>query len=293
MTKTHVVHKPTEPFPIASGALEVHQIPAWEDNFIWLIVCTKTGAAAAVDGPEADPLLTYCKQHGIDLRSIFNTHTHGDHVGLNRDLIRRDLLGPIDVVGSARAAKNVPGLTRGVDEGDTVTVGTVSGRVMLTEGHLNGHITFAFDGAVFCGDTMFAAGCGYLFDGPAPTMHDSLSRIAALDPSTHLCCAHEYTQDNLRFAWTVEPDNDALKNRIQTAWRTRSEGRSCVPSTIGLERQTNPFLRTHSESLRQHVTTAMPSMPSETPAELFAATRALKDTKTYRALGDTHLPLTS
>lgn len=287
----HVVTQPTPPFRSSDGALEVHQIPAWEDNLVWLAVCTKTGAAAVVDGPDAGGVLDYCTARGISLGAIFNTHTHGDHIGVNRDLESRGMLDALRVVGPARVASDVPGIRERVDEGDEVELGAARGRVMLTEGHINGHISYVFGDVVFCGDTMFGAGCGYLFDGPPDKMHDSLTRLAALDGATRVCCAHEYTQDNLRFAWSVEPDNEALSRRIRSTWALRASGGSSVPSTIEVERATNPFLRHGSPTLREHVARAFPERPLDTPSRVFAATRALKDKKEYRQRPDSELPL--
>ena len=122
-------------------------------------------------------------------------------------------------------------------------------------------------------------------------MHDSLTRLTALDDNTHVCCAHEYTQDNLRFAWSIDSSNSALAERIKQAWRIRAEGGCTVPSTIGLERATNPFLRHHDEGLKARIQEAFPDRDLSDPAEVFAATRALKDAKTYRESGDDALPL--
>lgn len=282
----HVVTHPHPPLRSADGRLEVHQLPAWRDNFVWMLVCLETGAVAAVDGPDAEAALAWCEARGARLDAILNTHTHGDHIGVNRDLARRGLLDGVRVVGPARAASSVPGLTEAVDEGDTVVFGASVGRVMLTEGHLDGHVSYLFDDLLFCGDTMFGAGCGYLFDGPPEVMHASLERLAALPPATRVCCAHEYTWDNLRFAWSVEPDNAALAARVASARATLAGGGATVPSTIGEERATNPFLRHHAPSLRARVAAAMPDRPLTTPAEIFAATRALKDRKDYRAQPD-------
>jgi hydroxyacylglutathione hydrolase len=287
----HVVSVPTPPFRIANGALEVHQVVAWQDNLIWLLVCTATGAAAVVDGPEADPLLRYCDAKGITLTSVYNTHTHHDHVGINYQLAEQGRLDALEVVGPALVRDQIPGLTRGVHEGDIVELGAARGQVMLTEGHIDGHVSYVFDGAIFCGDTMFGAGCGYLFDGPPSKMHESLSRIAKLDDATRVCCAHEYTEDNLRFAWTLEPDNEALASRIRETWQLRSQGQCSVPSTIAVERATNPFLRHHSDTLRKNLRAAMPDHPLESACQVFAATRALKDRKDYRKLDDNRLPL--
>jgi hydroxyacylglutathione hydrolase len=291
MSMEHVVKTPREPFRSRSGALEVHQIPSWKDNLIWLGVCTRSGAAFVVDGPEAGPVLEYCEAHGITLTAVLNTHTHGDHVGINRDLQQRGLLEGMAVYGPRRAADAVPGLTNPVDEGDSVAVGEISGRVMLTEGHIDGHVSYVFDDVLFCGDTLFAAGCGYLFDGPPQKMFDSLTRLRELPDGTRVCCAHEYTQDNLRFAWSVDPDNPALAERIRQVWKVREAGGCAVPSTIEEERATNPFLRFDTEGVRRAVATAWPDRELSTPLDVFAATRALKDRKDYRERGDELLPL--
>ena len=288
---THVVSTPSPPFPIAGGRIEVHQIPVWQDNLVWLLVDRTTREAAAVDGPDAGLVLEYCADRDFRLTTILNTHTHMDHVGINHDLAGRGLLAGLQVFGPGKKAREVPGLTHEVDEGSEVSFGQTQARVMLTEGHIDGHVSYVFQGAVFCGDTMFAAGCGYLFDGPPQKMHDSLSRLAQLDEDTRVCCAHEYTQDNLRFAWSVEPDNDALAERIRKVWVERNRGRSVVPSTIGEERATNPFLRTHSPTIVAAVQNAFPDRPLGTPVEIFAATRALKDRKDYRKADDSILPL--
>ena len=276
---------------MADSRIEVHQIPVWQDNLVWLLVDRMTRRAAAVDGPEAAPVLDYCNLHGLRLTTILNTHTHMDHVGINHDLAERGLLADLRVVGPAKKAREVPGLTEAVDEGSETALGDTKARVMLTEGHIDGHVSYVFEGAVFCGDTMFAGGCGYLFDGPPTKMHESLTRLAGLDGDTRVCCAHEYTQDNLRFAWSVEPDNRALARRIRAVWATRASGGSAVPSTIAEERATNPFLRPQSPTIRSAVRTAFPDRTLNTAVEIFAATRALKDRKDYRASNDRSLPL--
>jgi hydroxyacylglutathione hydrolase len=288
---THVIQRPRDPFRTADGRLEVHQIPAWTDNLIWLAVCTQTGAAAVIDGPEATPVLSYCDKHDIQLSAILNTHTHRDHVGINLDLAKRGKLAQLSVMGPGTRPNDVPGLTRGVHEGDTVQIGMATGTVLLTEGHIDGHVCYLFDDVLFCGDTMFGAGCGYLFDGPPAKMHHSLSRLAQLPPGTRVCCAHEYTEDNLRFAWMIEPDNLALKERIQRVWALRARGECSVPSTIGEERATNPFLRGDSDTLRRAVANAMPGSDISTPEATFTAVRALKDRKDHRALTEAALGL--
>jgi hydroxyacylglutathione hydrolase len=287
----HVVDVQRAPFRSRDGSVEVHQILAWQDNLVWLVVCTATGQAAVVDGPEAEPVLDYCAARGLELVAILNTHTHGDHIGINQALLRRGELDRLRVIGPEHASPPVPGLTEPARDGELVRIGDASFRVLLTEGHMNGHVSYLVDDVLFCGDTLFAGGCGYLFDGPPAKMHASLERLAALPPGTRVCCAHEYTQDNLRFAYSVEPDNAALAERIRRVWALRARGECAVPSTIGEERDTNPFLRHASPSLRAHVAAAMPERALGSPLEVFAATRALKDRKDYRRLEESDLPL--
>jgi len=195
------------------------------------------------------------------------------------------------VIGAKKTQSAVPGITEAVDEGDTVDVFGMSMQVMLTEGHINGHVSYLIDGLLFCGDTLFAGGCGYLFDGPASAMYESLRRLRTLPPETRVCCAHEYTQDNLRFAFSVDSENAALRARIAEVWQLRELGESSVPSIIETELATNPFMRFDDRRLRAAVAKAMPTQPFTTDAEAFAATRALKDTKAYKAISDRELPL--
>jgi len=287
----HVVSRPCAPFYGTTGAIEVHQIPSAQDNLIWLAVCTQTGEAAAVDGPEAGSVIEYCRTNKIRLTTIINTHTHPDHIGINLDLKRRHLLRSMRVVGPASRSADIPGITEQVREGSRFQIGDAKGQVWLTEGHLNGHVSYIIDGVVFCGDTMFGAGCGRMFDGPAEKMHASLQRLATLPPETKVCCAHEYTQDNLRFAWSIERDNPALAQRIQGVWAIRRMGGSTVPSTIGEERATNPFLRVNEPTIRWAITEAFPDVDPENKVALFAALRAWKDQGDYRAMPDDVLPL--
>ncbi|MCA9557497.1 MAG: hydroxyacylglutathione hydrolase [Myxococcales bacterium] len=286
----HAVTQPSPPFEACDGRAIVHQVPVWKDNLVWLLVCARTGEAAIVDGPEAGPVLDYCAAHDLRPTTILNTHTHHDHIGINRDLARRGTLSDYRVVGPARAAKDVPGLTEPVDEGDTVSVGDLTLRVLRTEGHIDGHISYLTGDLLFCGDTLFAGGCGYLFDGPPAKMHDSLTRLAALPAETKVCCAHEYTEDNLQFAWSVDSQNEALADRIRHVRALRAEGKCTLPSTIGLERSTNPFLRVGTAAVKAAVAAAWPDRALEDEAAVFAAARALKDRKDYKSLPAGALP---
>jgi hydroxyacylglutathione hydrolase len=278
----HVVTKPTEPFQSASGAFEVHQIPAAEDNLVWILVCKKTGAAAVVDGPDAEGALAYCKARGITLTHVINTHTHGDHIGVNRDLAARGLLATMQVIGPAGALDEVPGLTRAVNQGDTVEMGAISMRVLLTEGHIVGHVSFVLEDVVFCGDALFTGGCGRVFTGDFKASFEGLEKLAALDGKTRVCCAHEYTQDGLKFALSVEPENQALQSRYQRVVKLREAGGCAVPSTLGEELDTNPFLRSRSEPLIRNVREQAKDPSLSAPVDVFTATRKLKDSGAYK-----------
>ena len=278
----HVVSAPTPPFQSGSGSFEVHQIPAAQDNLIWLLVCERTGAAAVVDGPDAGGVLAYTRERGITLTHVLNTHTHGDHIGVNRELAQRGMLAGLAVYGPAKVASQVPGITRPVDDGDTIEVGACRARVMRTEGHIEGHICFVFEDVLFSGDHLFAGGCGRVFTGDYRAMHDGLVRLAALDGDTRVCCAHEYTEDNLRFARSVEPDNLELLARYDSVRAIRLVGGSTVPSRIAEERTTNPMLRTDSPSLIAQLRVQARDADLSSPLGVFTATRKLKDSGAYK-----------
>ena len=259
---THIIT--TQPKPIQSKSTQfwVHQVPAAKDNLIWMIEYEK-GKVAVVDGPSATEALTYCKKNDLEITTILNTHTHWDHIGINMDLHKKGMMSGIQVYGPKKRASEVPFLTMPLVDGDSVSLGSLHGRVWLTEGHIDGHISYIFDEFLFCGDTLFAGGCGYLFDGPPIKMHHSLQKLASLAPETFVCCAHEYTEDNLLFALSVDPENTKLQERSLSVKETRSAGESTLPSTIGMELETNPFIRVSS-------------------AEEFASRRELKNTGAYR-----------
>lgn len=278
----HAVTQLPEPFSICDGAGRVHLILAWQDNLIWVLECVATGEAAVIDGPEAGPTLAYCERKGLNLKTILNTHTHPDHIGINKDLLKRGLLDDFRVVGNPD--RPIPGLNAPVSAGDTVMVGALTGQVILTEGHQDGHLTYRFGDAVFCGDVLFGGGCGYLFDGPPAKMYASLMTLAAMPADTQVFCAHEYTQDNLRFAWSVDPENAELAERIRRDWATRAAGGCTIPTTIGLERATNPFMR--PKAVKARVDASLSD-----PGAIFAATRKLKDGRGYKSMSEDALPL--
>jgi len=283
----HAVTAPLPELTSPGGRLRIVRIPAASDNLVWVLQCLATGEAAVVDGPGCAEVDAWSAQHGVAIGTVLTTHTHHDHVGLHHAWQAAGALAGKRVLGAEARRAEIPGLSHPVDDGDRFVLGAVEGRVLRTEGHIDDHLSYLVDGALFCGDTLFAGGCGYLFDGPPAAMFRSLMRLAALPPETLVCCAHEYTQDNLRFAWSVEPDNEALAERIREVWAIRADGGCTVPSTIAAERATNPFLRPGSPTLRA----AVGCDGSTDHAEVFAATRATKDGKAYRAMSEEELPL--
>jgi len=222
--------------------LTVTGIPCLSDNYFWLLRDEATGAVAICDPGEAGPAIAAVEKLGGRLDMILLTHHHGDHIGGVAELHQR--FGG-KIVGAAADAHRLPKLDIAVKPGDTVTLGSAAGTVIDTPGHTLGHIAFHFpDGkAVLCGDTLFSLGCGRLIEGNAAQMFGSLAALAALPPETLVCCGHEYTESNARFAVTVEPENQALAARTAEVKALRASGRPTVPSTLGAERAENPFLR--------------------------------------------------
>ena len=223
--------------------MEVVQVPVLTDNYVYL--AHDAGATAVIDPAVAEPVLAAAAARGWRITQILNTHWHPDHTGAN--LAIQAATG-CTITGPAGEAAKIPGIDRAVGEGDTVAVGDAAGRVIDVPGHTAGHIAFHFAdaGVLFCGDTLFALGCGRLFEGTPAQMAASLAALMALPDATQVYCAHEYTQANARFAVTVEPDNADLAARVVDIDRLRAAGRPTVPSTIGLERATNPFVRAGS-----------------------------------------------
>ncbi len=223
-------------------ALTVTGIPCLSDNYVWLLQDAATGAIAVCDPGEADPAIAAVERLGGRLDLILLTHHHGDHIG-GVSALQARFGGKI--IGAAADAHRLPKLDQAVRAGDTVTLGSAAGMVLETPGHTVGHITFYFpDGpAVLCGDTLFALGCGRLLEGSAAQMHASLQALAALPPDTRVCCGHEYTESNARFALTVEPGNQALIARATHVRNLRAAGQPTVPTTIAMERAENPFMR--------------------------------------------------
>ena len=244
--------------------LQVHQFPCLSDNYGFLIRDEATGQAATIDTPDADAILRELKAMGWTLTHILNTHWHPDHAGGNAAIKAAtgcQVIGPAEVERIGTAPDRV------VDDGDVVMLGETRFEVINTGGHTLGHITFhdAADNIAFVGDTLFALGCGRLFEGTPQQMWTSLQRLTALPDETTVYCAHEYTAANARFALAVDK-GPALKARADAIFAAREKGEWTVPTSIGLEKATNPFLR--APLLRPDIAD---------PAEAFGAVRAAKD----------------
>ena len=218
--------------------LLITPIPAFTDNYFWLL--ERNGRAAVVDPGDAEPVERTLASRGLQLDAILITHHHLDHIGgLTALKDRHD----VPVYGPAAEQDTIPGLTQPLKEGDRVAILEEDLEVWEVPGHTLGHIAYVAAGFVLCGDTLFSAGCGRLFEGTPEQMHRSLSRLAALPETTRVYCTHEYTLDNLAFAAAVEPDSAPIRDEIARVRQLRARQRPSLPSTIGHERRVNPFLR--------------------------------------------------
>jgi len=241
------------------------------DNYVWILQGESTRGVVAVDPGDAPPIVRELERTGLELAAILLTHHHSDHVGGVAELLRS---APAPVYGPACEA--IPGVDHPVRDRDRVEAAGLVLTVLEVPGHTAGHVAYCGDGLVLSGDTLFAGGCGRLFEGTPEQMVRSLGKLAALDPATSVCCAHEYTLANLRFARQVEPDNSDLLERLGAAEELRAAGRPTVPSTIGLELRTNPFLRCGEPP----VVAAAARLLGRRPAgevEVFATIRGWKD----------------
>lgn len=253
------------------AVLDIHQIPVWDDNYVYLAHDPETGTTGVVDPADAEPVLAAAAAKGWTITHILNTHHHPDHVGGNLEI--KEATG-CTIVGARNDAARIPGIDVMVGDGDTYDLGCARAQVFEVPGHTRGHIAywFADSNALFCGDTMFALGCGRLFEGTAAQMWNSLSKLRALPGTARVYCAHEYTQANARFAVTVDPRNKALAARSAAIDRLRADGIPTVPSTLAEEIATNPFLRADDAGVAAAV-----GLAGGDPVAVFAEVRGRKD----------------
>jgi len=251
-------------------ALSIEQFTCRSDNFGVLVHDPASGLTAAIDAPEEAPIRARLDK-GWRLDAIFTTHHHGDHVEANAGL-KADF--GCTVTGPAAEADRIPGIDRRVTGGDTFAFGGLDVRVIDTPGHTLGHVCYWLPGeaVAFTADTLFAMGCGRIFEGTPEMMYASLEKLRALPDETIVYCGHEYTETNARFALTVDPDNADLRYRYEAVKRLAAAGRPTLPTTIGLEKKTNPYFRVGDPAIRKHL-----AMEQAAPVEVFAEIRRRKD----------------
>jgi hydroxyacylglutathione hydrolase len=251
--------------------LTVVPLPAFEDNYIWVL--HDEHHAIAIDPGEPEPLIDYLDANDLALAAVLNTHHHRDHTGGNVAL-RQRYGCPVHAPDNPR----IPAVTHVVRGGDALHLSHPPAQlaVIATPGHTLDHVSYVGHGCVFCGDTLFGCGCGKLFEGTPAMMAASLDAILALPDATRVCCAHEYTLANIDFAKTIDGNNPALLDRERTDRALRAQGRPTLPSTLALEKATNPFLRFRDPAMNAFAARAL-DRPQPSPAEVFGAIRAAKD----------------
>ncbi len=253
--------------------LEIIPIPALKDNYIWLVINQENGHVAIVDPSQAEPVLDYIHEHNLTPAAILITHHHWDHVGGIPDITASHAI-PVYTPKNEKVA----GSTKPIAEGDVVTIPELNLELKILDvpGHTAGAVAYYNNDFVFSGDTLFTGGCGRMFEGTAPQMYHSLNKFKVLADKTLLYCGHEYTEANLRFALSVEPDNIDLQKRLDEVQQRRQQNKVTVPASLELEKQTNPFLRCEQNS----VINAAADHSGKTlraPHEVFAAVRQWKD----------------
>jgi hydroxyacylglutathione hydrolase len=255
--------------------MQVKRLPALSDNYIFLLHDPESNTAAVVDPAEAQPILGCLNALGAELVAIFNTHHHGDHVGGNRELMQH--FPNLCVYGGVEDRGRIPGQQVFLQEGDRVEFANRVAQVYFVPGHTRAHIAYYFPptspdetGELFCGDTLFAGGCGRLFEGTPAQMVNSLSKLRNLPDNTRVWCAHEYTLKNLQFALSIDSQNPDLQTRYSQVQNARRQGEATVPSLLGIEKQTNPFLRWDNEAIQSEI-------GSSDSVRVFGRLRGMKD----------------
>lgn len=251
------------------AALEIYQFPCLSDNYGFLVHDSESGETACIDTPETAPILAALEKTGWTLTQIWNTHHHYDHAGNNEEIKR---ITGCTITGPAGEADKIPAIDRAVDDGDTVMLGAHEAHVLNVGGHTLGHIAFHMEGHAFVGDSLFALGCGRVFEGTMAQMWESLQKLDALPDGTQIYCAHEYTTSNAAFAVTIDPDNEALSQRVAEISALRAANKPTVPTEIALERATNPFLRATDANVQARL-----NMSGASAVDVFAEIRARKD----------------
>ena len=254
----------------------IELLPAFADNYIFLISDRDLGLAAVVDPGDGDVVLRALKERDLHLSLILNTHHHQDHTGGN-DKLQREYGAPI--IGPAKEKTQIAGLSRAVLHGDVVTYSTLRGEVLATHGHTAGHVSYYFPQmrALFCGDTLFSLGCGRLFEGTAVEMWESLKLLRALPDETLVYCAHEYSESNAKFALTLDKANENLKARAAEITVLRREGKPTIPALLRDEKLSNPFLRADQKDLRKVLSKAGLAAEDADAAAVFGMMRSAKD----------------
>lgn len=253
-------------------AMRITSIPCLSDNYAYLVEDPRTGIGAVVDASEAEPVRAAVEKAGTRLVAVLSTHHHHDHVGGNEALAAA--FPGLRVYGHASDRGRLPGLTDPVEDGDAIPVGSLTFRVRHIPGHTLGAVAYIVEDAVFTGDTLFLAGCGRLFEGTPAQMYRSLNEVLApLGPEVRVFCGHEYTVSNLAFARHVEPDNQAVIDRLEATKAQRDRGEPTMGSKMKEELATNPFLRTSSATIRKSVGLG----PEASPIDVLAAVRKAKD----------------